>query len=252
MAIVFGGQSRFLANKRRIFLWIGLLLLLGLFVLSFNSKIFSGLGLWGSVIFLAISYTAIKMSNIFERHYGRLDNGIFGEGVIANELKKLPDGYVVFRGLKIGEHQDIDCAVAGPNGVFAVEVKSHKGKIGYDGQRLTRNGRWFEKDFFHETMAEAVGLRALMARTAKLDIFVEPIIVFSSNAALVQLGSQKIKNCYVIGKAWLNELITSAVSERLDGPIILRIAKALTPLVDDRRKDEKLIALEKKLAPQQI
>jgi len=245
MTVVFGGTNRFL-GKKRLLLVLGLLLLLAaVFCLSYYAPSFSSFGLWGAAGALLALMVAIKAVGVIERKNARLGGGIYGEAVVSRELRRLPDGYAVFRGLLVNEHQDIDCAVIGPNGVFAVEVKSHKGTIGFDGEQLTRNGRRFEKDFFRETMSEAVGLRALLARAAKLDIFVEPVIVFSSTAAAVRLGPDKIKNCYVIGKDRLNELIMGASSCRIDAASALAIIRALAESVNDRRKEKKLARLEK-------
>ena len=191
MAMIFGGTSGFLGN-RRLLLRSAIMLVLAIIIfIAFFSNRFTSAGLWVIVAVAAVFMVGMRVVGSLEKKESRFDNGIIGERTISRELEKLPDQYVVFRGLLVNDHQDIDCTVVGPTGVFAVEVKSHKGTIGFDGERLMRNGRPFEKDFFHETMSEAVGLRGLLDRTAKLDIFVEPIIVFSSNAATVRLGPGK-------------------------------------------------------------
>ena len=248
MAVVFGGTNSYLARKRLLLVSSLLLLVAAIFVLSYYAPSFSSFGLWGAAGVLLALVLAVKAVGVIERKNARLGGGIFGEAVVSRELRRLPDGYAVFRGLMVNEHQDIDCAVIGPNGIFAIEVKSHKGTIGFDGEHLTRNGRWFEKDFFRETMSEAVGLRSLLARAAKLDIFVEPVIVFSSHAAAVRLGPGKIKNCYVIGKSRLNELVAGVNSCRIDAATALAIAKALAAGVNDRRKEKKLARLGKLLS----
>ncbi len=250
MAVVFGGTNGYLARRRGLLAFSLLVLLAAIFALFYYAPSFSSFGLWGAVGVLLALAAATKAVGFIERKNARLGGGIFGEAVVSRELGRLPDGFVVFRGLMVNEHQDIDCAVVAPNGVFAVEVKSHKGAIGFDGEHLTRNGRWFEKDFFRETMSEAVGLRALIARAAKLDVFVEPVIVFSSQAATVRLGTGKIKNCYVVGKERLNELVAGVGSSRIDAATTLAIAQALAAGVNDRHKAKKLARLGKILKQQ--
>jgi hypothetical protein len=153
----------------------------------------------------------------------------------------------VFRGIKVRDYLDIDCTVVGPTGIFAIEVKGHRGLVGFNGQQLTRNSRLFEKDFLLQAMSEAVGLRELIRSTAKVDVFVEPIIVFSDQYASVKLGPEKIKGCYVIGKAWLNELVERGTTDRLDAKYAVGIARALAGKVEDRHKEEKILQLEKNL-----
>jgi hypothetical protein len=110
---------------------------------------------------------------------------------------------------------------------------------------LTRNGRRLEKDFFRETMAEATGIRGMIERGTMIDVFVEPVIVFS--IANITLGTQKIRGCYVIGKSWLNELVQSKIAYPLNNDFVLKIASALAGLVDDKRKRDKIKQLEDSL-----
>lgn len=243
MAIIFGGKSGYLGKKRYFLFLTIVVLIFAVLGLAGIFPIFSSYGLWalaGALCFVLLLEKILKM---VEKEYNRFDNGIFGEEQIIRELKKLPDEYAVFRGIMVGSHQDIDCAVIGPTGIFVVEVKSHRGKIGFNGVELTRNGQRLEKDFFHETMAEAVGLRDLIRNLAKEDVFVEPVIIFSR--ATVALGPQKLKNCYVIGRGWLNELLVAGRGYTIDSGLVLKISSALAALIHDKRKEEKIKQLEK-------
>jgi Nuclease-related domain len=245
MVVIFGGESGYLEKKRWLLLLAALAVVVAFIALVLVVPRLASFGLWvvaGIMIIIIVGEDFLKL---VEQRFNRVDNGMSGEDAVVRELKKLPDGFVVFRGLKVGEHQDIDCAVIGPTGVFAVEVKSHRGRVGFNGRELTRDGRVFEKDFFRETMAEATGLRGLIERGAGIDVFVEPIIVFSR--ADVALGSEKIRGCYVIGKSWLNELVQSKVAYSLNDDFVLKIASALTGLVDDKRKGDKIKQLENAL-----
>lgn len=50
------------------------------------------------------------------------------------ELLNLPDAYLVFQDVKFPKkYSNIDFVVVGPAGIFAIEVKSHDGIIGFNG-----------------------------------------------------------------------------------------------------------------------
>jgi hypothetical protein len=243
MAVIFGGKNRYLFKKLLTVFVVGFLGLVVLSLISFAPTYFSWLGLGGVFFVCIILILQTRLIAFANKKFNRLSNGLNGEDRIAKELNNLPDNYAVFRGIKISEHQDVDYAVVGPTGVFAVEVKSHKGQIGFNGQELTRSGRRFQKDFFRETMAEATGLRGLISRDAKIDVFVEPVIVFSR--AKISLGSQKIRGCYVIGVSWLNALVQSKATYQLNDEFIFKISSALARLVRDKHNNDKIKQLEK-------
>jgi hypothetical protein len=139
----------------------------------------------------------------------RADNGLKGESDVLDVLMTLPNEYFVFRGSRPTGSWDIDLVVVGPTGVFTIEVKSHIGKIGYDGNQLTINGREFrEKDFLKQAISQAYGLREVLRKQLQRDIFITPYIVFSSQRAFVRLGQRPIKGVCVIRKDWLCEMLT--------------------------------------------
>jgi len=56
-----------------------------------------------------------------------------GEKIVRQVLSEnLSDDYTVFVGVPV-RNGDIDCVVVGPTGVFAIEIKHHKGQIQYNG-----------------------------------------------------------------------------------------------------------------------
>jgi hypothetical protein len=69
------------------------------------------------------------------RKFSTLSSGVDGENVAKRAIKKLPDSYHVFRNLHLeheGKECEIDFLVVGNNGIFAVEVKNHNGRISGD------------------------------------------------------------------------------------------------------------------------
>lgn len=64
--------------------------------------------------------------------------GIQGENRLREYLNRLlSDKYTAFYNVPTG-YGDIDCLVTGPTGLYAIEVKNHKGAIGY------RDGKWYQ------------------------------------------------------------------------------------------------------------
>jgi hypothetical protein len=67
-----------------------------------------------------------------ESGLGRLLAGRIGEDCVANELKRLPDDYVVFNDLVLdgpGGTCEVDHLVLGPTGIYVIEVKRWSGLI---------------------------------------------------------------------------------------------------------------------------
>lgn len=137
-------------------------------------------------------------------------SGIIGEKLIGDELKKLDANYTVFQDVHIPDKKEnIDFVVVGPTGIFAIEVKNHHGKVGFNGNELTLNDKSFEKDFLRQTMREATSLHDYLVSSGVTSAFVTPIIVFSHRFAVVRFGIQPIKNVRVIQYRWLLKMITS-------------------------------------------
>ncbi len=135
-----------------------------------------------------------------------------GENVILSVLKELSSDYNVVQDLNISNHGNIDFVVLGPSGIFAVEVKSHYGDIGFDGQSLTNNGKKFEKDFLKQAKREAVELNKYLKEVLNKDFFVQPMVVFSSKVA-IHFGTKLLNGVYVVQKDWLNKLIMEGQSK---------------------------------------
>lgn len=137
-------------------------------------------------------------------------SGIIGEKLIGDELKKLDANYTVFQDVHApGKKENIDFVVVGPTGIFAIEVKNHHGKVGFNGDELTLNDKSLEKDFLRQTMREATSLHDYLVSSGVTNTFVTPIIVFSHRFAVVRFGIQPIKNVRVIQYRWLLKMITS-------------------------------------------
>ncbi|MEI7891370.1 MAG: nuclease-related domain-containing protein [bacterium] len=136
--------------------------------------------------------------------------GRIAEYEICDELSNnLSEDFLIFQDVKIGgKIGNIDLVVIGKNGAFALEVKSHSGKMTFNGFNLLRNDFNFrEKNVLKQTMDEAVDLSNHIKNKTGKYYFIEPVLVFSSKWAFMRFGFNKIKGVHVVQKRFLNELI---------------------------------------------
>lgn len=217
MAQMFGGKSKYLIKNERhnysaagvtliviiliIFIYI---LVLKYFTLNPNSILY---------VIVAFIFIFLILRQIFEQKlsiFDKFNQGRRGEDEICNELKKLPDEYFVFQDITLPNRRgNIDFVVMGSTGLFAIEVKSHSGKIGFNGEELTCNGGIFRenKNFLRQTMREATDLSDYLKQKTSRKYFVIPVIIFSNKWASLKFGFNQIKGVYVLGKPFLHQLI---------------------------------------------
>ena len=83
----------------------------------------------------------------FQRRYranrvfrSQLRAGLQGQNRIPEILAHLGDDYYLLNNLQLpGRADDVDHMVIGPNGIFALEVKNHRGRI------FWREGQWYQE-----------------------------------------------------------------------------------------------------------
>lgn len=198
MAIIYGSGSTYLKKRRRTlgYTVLGVFILLEATILSLRllRPLPSNLALIGLIVILLLIGYVLDTFKFVENKYFNYFDGIFGEERVVKVLRQLPDEYTVFRNLQIRPKCDIDVVVIGPTGVYSLEVKSHIGRIGFDGQHLTHNGKPFpEKNVLQQTMGEAMDVHDYLAGNVNKDVFITPFIVFSSTHVGLRLGKEKIK-----------------------------------------------------------
>lgn len=75
---------------------------------------------------------------------GKLQAGLRGQHLLAKLLAPLSDSYYLINNLKLpGRADDVDHMVIGPNGIFALEAKHHRGRI------FWRDGQWYQSKISH-------------------------------------------------------------------------------------------------------
>lgn len=83
-----------------------------------------------SVIVFAVAMR--RVDHLFEKGYAESYRWLRGgrtEALVFSCLKDLPDGWHVFNNVQLQDAKDIDHIVVGPNGVFAISTKSHRGLL---------------------------------------------------------------------------------------------------------------------------
>ena len=155
-------------------------------------------------IFWLILYQYKKEDNEANNFF----QGLRGEDAVANDLKKLPEAYSVFSDVLIsGKISNIDFVLVGPTGIYAIEVKSHRGAIGFNGSDLIRNGEPLEKDFLRQAKSEALSLHDYLKDELNIDIYVKPVIVFSR--ARLAFGLKPLNDVFIIQKQWIQKLVNT-------------------------------------------
>ena len=160
-----------------------------------------------AIIFLIVY--AIDTYRSAEKKYFNFDDGIFGEDRTVKILRTLPDEYTIFRNCQTQHNNDTDIIVVGPTRIFVIEVKSHVGTIDYDGKNLTQNGHLFvEKDPLSQVLSETMSLHQYLLEKTGHKVFINPVIVLSSNHVSLRFGMKKRRGVYVIQRQWLIDLVT--------------------------------------------
>ncbi|MFH1235970.1 MAG: nuclease-related domain-containing protein [Parcubacteria group bacterium] len=235
MAIIYGHKSNYITSieRKNFVLWLACLVVAGFLIWSLH---------WlrpvsMTVLFIALAGFAVLFTIVapimryYDRGFFKALDGLLGEKAVHKVLTKLPDTYSVFWGLKLREHRDIDFVVVGPTGVFTLEVKSHVGTIGLSGRELLHGGYQFkEKDVLWQAKSEAMDVHGYLLQTLQKEIFVTPVIVFSSKRAWVHFGLKPVQSVYVIQKEWLLKLLTEHGTQ--SNADIDRIVPVLERLMD--------------------
>jgi hypothetical protein len=181
-----------------------------------KNPLYFWLWLFGLLLLLeSVSFFAFRIRNFRQ--------GIGGEEDTEETLYNLPKDFEILSNLVINNRGNIDEVVVGPTGIWTIEVKSHIGKITFDGRELRRNGELLEKDFLKQAWAESYAVK----KELEDGFNVQPVIVFSDIDAELHFGFKPISGVYVVGRSWLNKLITRTNIQRLNGKNIDSIIKKL-------------------------
>jgi hypothetical protein len=181
MAKYYGQSSKYSLKLSKKFTYMilggaGILLLLSLILRLVNETEIAKFIVIG--IILLIVPAVLGVIKLAQKQLDKVDRGENGEKDIRSLLINLPDGYHVFEDVTVNRFGNIDFVVVGPTGTFAIEVKSHKGSLGYRNGELLDYGRRFEKNFLKQAWSEKKGLEEYL-RSKKIHTNVNAVLVFT-------------------------------------------------------------------------
>jgi len=164
-------------------------------------------GLWGAGIVMALVIVVQTLEKLTDKAERRLrkaaqqaKQGAEGEERVEAILARLPDDHVVIHDL-LGDYGNIDHVVVAPHGVFAIETKSHWGRLSCDGPTLLLNGRPLPKDVVAQTARNAMWLKERIRERTGLQVYVHGLLVFTRGFASAPLP--KLRGVWVTTGSYL-------------------------------------------------
>jgi len=221
MSQFFGGDSQYLVEQKKKHKRLLLLILAASLTISVLITAFSLI----HQKLLYITYPLAGLSLLgyfwFRKHSKNeaytlfsFAKGARGEKNIAQLLRRLSDEYLVFQDIILDANQgNIDFVVVGPKGIYAIEVKSHKGQITYEQEQLMQDGKPFERNLIRQTMNEAMNLHDFLLEKIGKEFFVYPVLVFSNSSASMRFGFKPIQHVSIVQAVWLEKLIAELESK---------------------------------------
>lgn len=161
------------------------------------------------LLFVLAALGLVAKGTFWWRRADHADQGAKGEEAIAQTMLQLEqENWKIEYGMRLGGglgDADIVC-ISPKQKAYVIDVKSHRGEVITDGQRLLKQmGKQtypFEKDFLSQ-----VTRQALQVKQQKNLNYVTPIVAFSD--ARVSVPSGKLQKVYVVEKARLVALLKS-------------------------------------------
>lgn len=196
-------QNKALKERTRQFIFsgAGLVLSLVLYAIGNGTAVFAltTIGILGAVIsfvFLCVYGSKWRRQ---KQEVDIVQSGVSGETSALHILSELPDSYTGVPNARVryGQKQsEMDLVIIGPNGIFIVETKNHKGEIigSDDDRRLTqiktsRGGSTYEKEFYNPVKQVGTHVYTLAGylRETEEDIWVQGIVYFANPDATVKI-----------------------------------------------------------------
>lgn len=140
---------------------------------------------------LSIStFYLISWRDKFEKEMCDYRKGIAGEDFVERfmDSKKAYQNFKFVRNIKI-QGGNADFVVINDRGVFCLEVKNVAGNVTYDGT-LRINGYVPRKNYINQAKGAAAEISNIIFQKSSRKIYVNPVIVFSSQKAMVNIKEQ--------------------------------------------------------------
>ncbi|MCX5814142.1 MAG: nuclease-related domain-containing protein [Proteobacteria bacterium] len=163
--------------------------------------------------------------------------GLAGEEALGIYLKNtLPDEYTAFYNVPV-EHGDIDdCLLMGPGGLYAIEVKNHKGVITYSDNawrqvKTGRGGTSYTGNIKNPSFQLIKNIRWLNRYFQRKDIkiWIQGIIVFTHPDAILSVDNLKTVKAVKLedlGKTIINDNVLPPLLQQKTETHILQLMAA--------------------------
>jgi hypothetical protein len=142
-----------------------------------------------------------------------------GEESAGGLLQTLPKNYFVIDDF-VTKKGTIDYIVVGPKGILTIGMKSHKGVVTNDGEKLLSDGHPFEKDIIKQAWAQSYLVQDLLAEKGVCSLRPQPVVVFTDADVQVK---ERVGRVHIIGIKDLHAFLEGLpvwMSERLSKSII--------------------------------
>ena len=151
------------------------------------------------IIFLIIFYFEIKKAEkeLFKaerRNYLTWGRGAGAELIVKKSLMGLNNDYKILSDFEPGKW-NIDHICIGPTGIFAIEVKAHKGTISYINNKLKINNQEIDGNYLGQAKKGSVFINQLIKEKIKKEYFIVPVLIFP-NAKIHDI-KHRIENVWV-------------------------------------------------------
>jgi Nuclease-related domain len=155
-------------------------------------------------------------------------NGALGEKLVGAMLLELPDSFTVFQDVSFG-FGNIDHIVIGPTGLFAIDVKSCRGKVTADddGEVLV-NGK--KRPMIFPLLASAADLNKRIEAISNRKFFVRGVVAFT-NAWLEMKWGETRNILYMSSDRLVNFLRIAKGQQRLKPADIRLVTHAIRNVI---------------------
>ncbi len=157
---------------------------------------------------LYVLLKVIKHANIQAMHMQRR---LSGEGVVAEELHRLPHDYVVCQDVRVPRRGgSFHFVIIGPTGMYGVMVKSQKGQYDRHSMTLVRNGQSYPgSNSITKAIDDADSLHNWL-KVHGIDTYVGALLVFSDSEGTISQELCHTPGIHVVHRTELMEFLLTS------------------------------------------
>ena len=175
-----------------------------------------------------------QITKSLKRNYFTWGKGAGAELAVKRSLSSLEGNYKIIDDIQSGTG-NVDLVCVGSTGVFAVEVKSHRGCISWNGG-LLRNGNQFNKDFIRQTYGGVYYIKNLLKEKLGKEYFVQGILEFNNAKIDTRCINGQKEGVWVGGRGFARWVVLERGKENLSTKEIEKIYNCLREFKEKSNK----------------